>query len=122
MRSAVDTPDERLQEYGALFELALLRRERRPDAVVFHFRFEAAIRERLFELARRESACCPFLDYRVETAGDELVWTTTDPLQGEERAGVEAFLDALHELPGHADSDIAGLFERMAAQGVEVRS
>ena len=54
MSTARDTPDERLAEYGALFERALLRRERRADAVVFWFRGDAGTREHVDDLARRE--------------------------------------------------------------------
>jgi hypothetical protein len=75
MSTADDTPDERLREYGRLFERALLRRERRSDAVVFNFRADDGTRQAVDGLARREAACCPFLDYRVETVGEEVVWT-----------------------------------------------
>jgi hypothetical protein len=98
MSSARDTPDERLAEYRELFERALLRRERRVDGVVFSFRADAGTREQVDDLARREHACCPFLDYRVETAGDEVIWTIT----GDGRAGVDVILDAFHALPDHA--------------------
>ena len=64
MTTAVDTPAERLAEYARVFEGALVRRERRDHSVVFVFRSSA--RELVTELARREAACCPFLDYRVE--------------------------------------------------------
>ena len=104
MSSAVDTPDERLREYGRLFETVLLRRERRADSVSLRFRAGPGTREALDELARREAACCPFLDYRVETAGAEVIWTTTNVVTGDERAAIDVFLDALHALP---DSDIA---------------
>jgi hypothetical protein len=100
MSTAEDTPGERLAEYGRLFERALLRRERRPGALVFAFRADAGMREAVDDLARREAACCPFLDYRVETAGDEVIWTLTNPAAGDRRASVEAVLDAFDELPG----------------------
>ena len=90
MSTARDTPDERLAEYGELFAHSLLSRERRAGAVVLAFR--AGVREQVEDLARREHACCPFLDYRVETAGDEVVWTIT----GAERTG--PVLDAFHAL------------------------
>jgi hypothetical protein len=95
MSTADDTPEERLREYGRLFQTALLRRERRTDSVSFWFRADPGTRDALEALARREAACCPFLDYRVEAAGDELVWTTT----GDDRAAIQVFLDALHALP-----------------------
>ena len=90
MSTARDTPDERLAEYGELFAHSLLSRERRAGAVVLAFR--AGVRKQVEDLARREHACCPFLDYRVETAGDEVVWTIT----GAERT--EPVLDAFHAL------------------------
>jgi len=120
MRGAGDTPDQRLREYQRLFQRALASRERRPEGVVFRFRADTGMREAIESLARREAACCGFLDHRVETAYGQVIWTTTNPLTGEERAAVDIFLDALHHLPDHPDSDIGGLFERLAARGVEV--
>ena len=121
MSSAEDTPDERLREYGRLFEIALLRRERRADSVSFWFRADTGVREALETLARRESACCPFLDYRVEAAGDELIWTTTNVVTGDdEHAAIDVFLDALHALPDHPGSDIADLYSRLAGRDVHV--
>jgi hypothetical protein len=76
MSTARDTPDARLAEYRELFERALRGRERRADGVVL--RFDAAARGQVEDLAGREHACCPFADYRVEIAGDEVIWTTTN--------------------------------------------
>jgi hypothetical protein len=92
MSSASDTPEERLLAYRRLFAEALIRHERRPHAVVFTLRPEALPRAE--ELARREAACCPFLDYRVEAGDREVVWTTT----GDGREAVEAILDMFHAL------------------------
>jgi hypothetical protein len=97
MSTATDTPEERIAEYGRLFERALLRRERRPDSVVFHLSPDA--RAAVESLARREAACCPFADYRVETAGDEVVFTITNPVTDERRADVDSMLDEFHALP-----------------------
>ena len=80
--------------YHRRFETALPRRERRTDSASFWFRPDPGNREALETLARTESACCPFLDYRVELAGDELVWTTTDIAPGDEHAAIDDFLDA----------------------------
>ena len=84
------------------------------------FRADPGMRERVDDLARREAACCPFVDYRVETVGDEVIWTTSNPLTGSERAGIDVFLDALYALPDHAGSDIDGFLGRLADAGVEV--
>lgn len=94
MSTAEDTGAERLGAYGELFRRALLRRERRAGAVVLTFRALPGARNAVEDLARREAACCPFLDYRVETVGDEVVWTIT----GDGRFGVDAVLDAFHAL------------------------
>jgi hypothetical protein len=120
MSSAEDTPDERLQEYGRYFAQSLLRRERRADSVLFSFRADPGAAEGLKDLARREWACCPFLAYCVEPAGDEVRWTTTNAVAGDARAAVDAFLDVFYALPDHAGSDIAGLFDRLADQDVHV--
>jgi len=96
MSTASDTPEERLDEYAQLIERALVRRERRPGTVVLAFAADA--RDAVESLARREAACCPFLDYRVETTGDEVVWTITNTLTGADRAAAEATLDAFTRL------------------------
>jgi len=104
MSGARDTPEDRIAEYGELFARALLGRERRDDAVVLTFSADA--REQVEDLVRREHACCPFVDYRVDALGDEVVWTTTDTVQGEHRDAVGVVLDALHDLPDHAGSGV----------------
>jgi hypothetical protein len=111
MSTAQDTPDERLAEYRRLFERALLRRERRADAVVFHLRADPGIREAIDDLARREAACCPFLEYRVETVGHEVIYTIANPITDERRATVEIGLDAIHALADHAGSPLPSFFD-----------
>jgi hypothetical protein len=120
MSSARDTPDERLAEYGRLFERALVRRDRHEQSVVFAFRATPGTREQVEDLARREAACCPFLDYRVQAIGDEVLYTITNPVTGMDRADAEVTLDAFYALPDHAGSDYAGLLDRLADGGVRV--
>jgi hypothetical protein len=120
MSTAADTPDERLQAYARLFEHGLVRRERRENDVVFVFRAGDGTRKTVEDLARREAACCPFLDLRVETVGDEVVWTVANVVTGAERAAVDATLDAFHALPDHAGSDFAGFVGRLADRDVDV--
>ena len=93
MSTARDTPEERLAEYHELFERALRGSERGTDSVVLRFDLDA--RDQVEDLVDREHACCPFVDYRVETAGDEVIWTTTNPATGDERAAIDVMLDAL---------------------------
>ena len=66
------------------------------------FRDDSGTREAVEDLARREAACCPFLDHRVETADGEVVWTITNAVTSDERAAVEVYLDAMYALPDHA--------------------
>ena len=120
MSSARDTPDKRLAEYHALFERALLRRERRADAVVLWFRADPGMRDTVDDLARREHACCPFLEYRIESAGGEVIWTTINTRTGDERASVDVILHAFHALPDHAGSGLEGYLGRLADDGVNV--
>jgi hypothetical protein len=120
MSTAQDTPQERFSEYNRLFERALVRRERRDDAVAFWFRAEPGTRAAIDDLARREAACCPFMDYRIETIGDEVIYTISNMTTGDERASVDTFLDAFHALPDHAGSDLEGLFDRLSDQGVHI--
>ena len=105
MSSAEDTPGARLREYDRLFERALLRRERSAGGVVFSFRADPGVREAVEDLARREAACCPFLDYRVETDEATVTWTISNGVSGHERAGAEVTLDAFHALPDHAGAE-----------------
>jgi hypothetical protein len=91
MSTAADTPEQRLREYRALFARALLRHERRPGATVLTFRADAGAA--VADLARREAACCPFLDHRVEPAGAGVVWT----ISGESAETLDAFHDLAAE-------------------------
>jgi hypothetical protein len=100
MSTAQDTPEERFAEYARLFERSLTGRERRDDGVVLTFSGDA--RAAVEDLVHREAACCPFVDYRVDVTGDAVVWTTTNPRTGDDRAGVDTILTALYELPEHA--------------------
>jgi hypothetical protein len=117
LSTAEDTAQERLADYQRQFERALMRRERREDGVVFTFRADGGTREALHDLARREAACCPFLDYRVEAIGDEVIWTISSAGIG--RAAIDAFLDALYALPEHAGSDIDGFLGRLRGLAAE---
>jgi hypothetical protein len=120
MTAATDTPDDRLAEYGRLFERALVRRERREHSVVFAFRTLPETQATVESLARREAACCPFLDYRVDTTEHEVIFAITNPIGGSEGADVDAMLDTLYALPDHASSDLDGLVDRFADGGVDV--
>jgi hypothetical protein len=118
MSTATDTFDERFAAYGRLFERSLLGRELRDESVVLTFSSDA--RAAVEDLVRREAACCPFVDYRVEVVADTVVWTTTNLRSGDERADVDVILESFYELPDHVGSGLDGYFERLAARGIDV--
>ena len=86
MSTAEDTPDERLAEYGRLFDDAFVRRERATQPRFFFFFFFFFFDS----LARREAACCPFAGYRVETVGEEVIFAIT--------TSVDEMLDSFYAL------------------------
>lgn len=90
MSTATDTPEERRAAYERLFQHALITRERRDDGIALRLRAGDGTRATLEDLVRREAECCPFADYRVEAAGDELIWTIT----AEAPEFLDAFLSA----------------------------
>jgi hypothetical protein len=104
MSAARDTPKQRLDEYGRLFADALVGRERHAGVVALVFRADPRVRASVEELTHREAACCPFLDYRVETIGERVVWTITNPVNSNKRAGAEATLAFFYELPDRASA------------------
>jgi hypothetical protein len=120
MSTAEDTPDERFADYARLFEHALLRRDRNEDGVVLIFGADGGTQEAVEDLARREAACCPFFDYRIQAVGDEVIWTVGNLLAEPERAAVDVMLDALYALPDHVGSGFDGYLGRVAEAGVEV--
>lgn len=92
MTAAEDTLADRLAEYRRLFDHALLGRESTTTSTTFRFAARPGVREWVLDLVRREAACCPFLSYEVDLAGDEVVWTTTGGLGASEMAALDEFL------------------------------
>jgi hypothetical protein len=120
MTSARDTPKQRRDEYVRLFADALIDRERREGTIAFAFRADPQVRAAVEDLAHREAVCCPFLDYRVETIGQTLVWSITNPVSGEQHATAEAVLDIFYELTNHAGASTEGILEQLAASDVKL--
>ena len=77
MTNAPDTPAERIAEYGRLFRVALVGRERTGDGIRFWFRAEHGVEEWIRDLARREQACCAFFTFAVSAHGGEVWWDAT---------------------------------------------
>jgi hypothetical protein len=97
MSSAPDTPEQRLAEYDRLFAIALSRRQRTATGVVFTFRPGPGVLEWVEDLSRREAACCPVLDYQVESRGTRVVWT----IEADQPAA-RVILDEFYRLPARS--------------------
>jgi len=82
MTGADDTTAERLEEYRRLYADALVTCERTPTALVLTFAAGPGVAERVVDLLRREAACCPFLEQRLEADTRRVVWTITAPAEG----------------------------------------
>jgi hypothetical protein len=116
MTGAPDTPEERLAEYGRLFEAALVSRERSDAEITMRLRADEGVEAWVRDLSAREKACCPFFDFEVTAAGDEIVWHATvidDPI-------ARAILDEFYRLPESAGAGVAAREERIGAKGLTI--
>lgn len=107
----------RADEFRAAF--ARLERTEPFDAGFrWHFRAEPGLEDRLRELARRERECCRFFEFRVENAGDAIVW------EARADAGARPVLDQLMRLPEtlRGETDVTALNWAMAAGGLAFAS
>jgi hypothetical protein len=116
MTGARDTLQERLDEYDRLFATALIAQERSKAGVTMRLRRDEGIETWVRDLAAREKACCPFFDFDVTTAGDEVIWHATvidDPIARE-------ILDEWALLPKTAATGVAALEGRLVAKGLTI--
>jgi hypothetical protein len=113
MAGAPDTPEERLAEYGRLFEHALVGRQRTGEGVVLTLAAKPGVPEWLTDLVRREAACCPFFSYSVVFEDDRIVWTTTSTAG----PAAQMALDELHGLPDHVAEGFDSYRARLADRG-----
>lgn len=114
--TAADTPEERLAEYGRLFDHALTHRFRAADGVRFESAGKPGVAEWVTDLARREADCYPFMTYDVTTDERTVTWYTTGPSD----SAVQSILDQFVALPDHAGSGLDGLVDRLGAAGTRV--
>lgn len=80
---------ERAAEARGLMESALVVRERTEHGLRLRFRGPAEVRSAVRALARREEECCPFFEFELAEAGEDLVMTVSAP------AEARPLLDAL---------------------------
>ena len=117
MTTAPDSPQERMAEYGRLFEHALSGRERTSDAVIWRFTARAGVEDWVRHLAAREAACCPFFDYAVTVTDSEVTYR----IAADDEPTVQGILDEFHHLPERIGDGLAGLLERLESAGLDVR-
>lgn len=116
MTEARDTADQRIAEYARLFAEALIARDRSADAVEFAFAPKPGVAEWVTDLARRESACCPFFSYRVSVHDDRVVWR----ISSQAGPAAQATLDEFYAGPERFGDGMAGLLDRLAGRGFAV--
>ena len=116
MTGAPDTAAERLATYAALFDDALVGRERTPEGARFRFRNEPDIEHRVRELAQLEQACCAFFSFAIEAREQEIWWDASVPDDDMARQALDEFL----LLPDIVGQGLDAVFDRYDAQGLQV--
>lgn len=102
LRGTTETPEERIAEYGRLFEHALAGRERTAQGIRFRLHAKAAVEAWVRDLAAREQACCPFFAFDITTTGDEVLWDAAVSDNEEARFALEEMY-ALPDRPPRID-------------------
>jgi hypothetical protein len=69
----------RLAEFDALFAKAVHSVSRNDARVRMHLTGAAGLRDRVRDLAERETACCSFFTFAIEGATDDLVLEISVP-------------------------------------------
>lgn len=118
MITASDTPQERMAEYGRLFEHALTGRERTNDAAILRFTARAGVEAWVRDLADREAACCPFLNYTVTEHDGEVSYK----IAGADDPIVQGILDEFYQLPEHIGEGFPGLLQRLHDTGLDIQT
>lgn len=117
MTAAIDTHEERLDEYSRLFAHALVGRDRTANTAMFRFAAKPGVREWIIDLATREAACCGFLTYRITETDAQLEWTTTTTMDGDDSAAARAILDMLYSAADWAGQGPDAMAARLENQG-----
>jgi hypothetical protein len=118
MTTATDTPQERLAEWGRLFDHALAGRERTSDAVIWRFTAHPGVEAWARDLAERESACCAFLTFTVTAQEGQVIYR----IEGDSNPMVQAALDEINDVPDHIAAGIPGLWEGLHRAGFDIRT
>lgn len=107
-----------MAEYGRLFEHALIGSDRVANAVIWRFTARAGVEAWVRDLADREAACCPFLDYTVTDHDGQVTYT----IAGDDDPTVQAILDEVHNLPDQIAAGPTGLLDRLGSAGLDIHT
>lgn len=121
MTDAPDTAEERTAEWGRLLAVAYTGRERIQGGVRLRLRADDGIEAWVRDLAAREKACCPFLDFTVTTAPGEVRWDVTvadDTVMDDDMA--RTIMDEFYNLQDTIGGGVAGMVGRLGEQGLAV--
>lgn len=116
MTNAPDTGPERMAEYQRLFAATLIGRERTAEGIRFRLRAGQGVEDWVRDLAAREKACCPFFDFDITAAGDEVRWNVSVIDDDVARA----VLDEYYALPDDLASGVEGLESRLRQRGLQI--
>jgi hypothetical protein len=115
LRTATDTPEQRLDEYRRLFTKALVSRERTGEGGVrFRLRAGDGVADWVRDLAAREKACCAFFAFEITTTGDEVVWDAE--VIDDDTA--RAVLDEFYALTENTTQSVGDLSARFTEKGL----
>jgi hypothetical protein len=120
MTGAPDTAEERMAEWGRLYAQSLVGRERSAAGIRFRFRVGEGVEAWVRDLAARDKACCPFLDFTVTTADGQVWWDASVAAEAADPELARAGLDDLYTMPETVGAGIAGIEDRLGQQGLKV--
>jgi hypothetical protein len=118
---APDTAEERTAEWGRLLAAAYTGRERTDGGVRLRLRADEGIEAWVRDLAARDKACCPFLDFTVTTAPDAVRWEVTvaaGTVMDDDLA--RTVMDEFYDLPDTIGGGVAAMVGRLGARGLAV--
>ena len=115
MTNALDTLDERMNEYRTVFA-QITARERTDNGIRFRFPYEAELDARIRRLAALDKECCAFFEFDITRHENEIRWNASvveDPI-------ARQILDEYYELPITASEPPLDLYGRFSAAGMTV--
>jgi hypothetical protein len=121
MTDAPDTAEERTAEWGRLLAAAYTGRERTDGGVRLRLRADGGIEAWVRDLAVRDKACCPFLDFTVTTATGEVRWDVTlaaGTVMDDDMA--RTIMDGFYNLPDTVGGGVTAMVDRLNQQGLTV--